>query len=781
MKKNYLLLCFLLINVVAIAQNLPFITTWDVSSNDLEITIPTDPNSTYNYTVDFGDGTVLNNQTGDVTHTYTTAGTYTVSISGTFPRIVMSTLVGGFYNFTNIAKIQSIDQWGSIQWTSMEDAFRQCSNLEMLATDTPDLSLVTNMSYMFASSKMSNTNASINNWDVSNVTDMSHVFDSALYFNQSIDNWDVSNVTDMSVMFGFNPVFNQPLNSWDVSNVTNMWSMFSTCSAFNQPLSNWDVSNVVDMGFMFRNCNDFDQDLSSWSFKPGVELGAFLNNAGMSTYKYDLLLDSLALQNLQNLYIGVHNLTYCNSTARDYLINNLGWSFGYDALSSTCNFIVGNMLYDTNNDGCDPSDILVSGLEVMVTDGSSSFSTFSSNGLYELATDNITYTVSLGTLPSYFSATPVSTNVSFTNSTTETVDFCLTSTQNIDDLNVTLLPTSKARPGFDAGYQLIIQNVGTQTIANPAVSLDFDNTMQTFVSASPNPSSTTTNQLNFDFASIQPFEVKVVEIVMNTFQPPTVNENDILSFIASVTPNTNDYTPIDNTFNYNQTIVNSFDPNDKQVLQGEEIYEDEADEYLDYLIRFQNTGTASAINVRILDTLHPNLDYSTLQPINASHDYRVEITDGNQVEFIFDDIYLPDEISDEAGSHGFVAYKIKPKQDVVVGDFITGDAQIYFDFNAPIITNMVSTEVVDNQLNTKDFNLSTLLQVYPNPTTGIINLHSDESLKLQEVVIYNLQGKKLLEFNKNFTRLNVQNLSTGIYLMSIKTNQGELNKRLIKK
>src|SRR5690606_8312203 len=117
------------------------------------------------------------------------------------------------------------------------------------------------------------------------------------------------------------------------------------------------------------------------------------------------------------------------------------------------------------------------------------------------------------------------------------------------------------------------------------------------------------------------------------------------------TPVANDFTPNDNTYTLAQLVVNSYDPNDKQVLQGEELHIDKAGEYLDYLIRFQNTGTASAINVRILDTLHPKLDWSTLVPISASHDYYVKIKDGNHVEFMFDNIHLPDSTSNEPASH----------------------------------------------------------------------------------------------------------------------------------
>ena len=813
-----------------------FVVKFDIPSSNYNLNIPVS-GSGFNYTIDFGDGTILYNQTTGVNHSYTDEGVYNIIITGDYPRLS--------FNYCPI----SIEQWGNMQWDSMQGAFQGCLNLNINALDTPDLSMVTDMSYMFEGCNMNddienwdvsninnmerlfasnqtfnqplnswdvssvnnmegmfvstNFNQPLNNWDVSNVTNMSFTFYNSHFFNQPLNNWDISSVTKLEGMFSYADEFSQPLNTWDVSNVVDMSSMFESAflfdqplntwdvsnvinmdfmfaySDYNQPVNNWDVSNVVDMNSMFSNASSFNQDLSDWNITTS-SLSNFLNSTNLSIANYDAFLSSLIYSGLTNGYLSSGGLVYCNSSARDELINNFGWQIVGDSLSNECNILSGSILYDENNNGCDNSDVLTQAVMVGIINNNYNLVTFSNQGSYSIGTVGNYFDVSVINLPSYYSATPISTNVSFVNSSSATANFCLSANQAVEDLNITLIPVSEARPGFDADYQLVVQNIGTQTIANPSISLDFDNTMQTYVSASPNPSSTTANQLNFDFTSIAPFESKILDVTMNTFQPPTVNGDDILSFTASVTPNTNDYTPADNTFVYDQTVVNSYDPNDKQVLQGEEIYEEQTDEYLDYLIRFQNTGTASAINVRILDTLHPNLDYNTLKPINASHDYHIEVTDGNQVEFIFDNINLPDETSDEPGSHGFVAYKIKPKSSLGVGDFITGDAQIYFDFNAPIITNMVSTEVVDN-LGTTDYDFSESLKVYPNPTQAQVYLTATQNLEIEKVTVYNLQGKSLLSFDKDLETLNVEDLSTGVYLMKIETNRGVINKQLIKK
>jgi surface protein len=275
---------------------LPFVTIWKTTSDDKDITIPIDSKYSYNYTVDWGDGTITKNINNSITHTYSSEGNHIVKISGYFPAIK-----------TSSKKLQKITQWGDIAWSSFKYAFTNCSNLDVNATDTPslsdvrstramfsntpnlkgneyfndwDVSSVTNMYLMFNSARV--FNQPLNNWDVSSVTNMKRMFDSAKIFNQPLDNWDVGSVTNMYLMFSATDAFNQPLNNWDVSSVTDMTQMFSYSKAFNQPLNNWNVSNVIIMDGMFssvHNANAFNQPLNNWDVSSVTDMRSMFKNA----------------------------------------------------------------------------------------------------------------------------------------------------------------------------------------------------------------------------------------------------------------------------------------------------------------------------------------------------------------------------------------------------------------------------------------------------------------------------------------------------------------------
>ena len=231
-----------------------FVTTWKTNSPNSSITIPVD-GATGNYTVRWGDGHVTTH-TGDAVHTYADPGTHTVSISGNLTRIHLN------HDPFNAPLLASIDQWGDMRWTSMRAAFHGAFNMEYKATDTPDLSEVTDMSLMFHVTDKFNGNLS--GWDVSGVTGMTSMFRSADSFNGDLSGWDVSGVDSMAFMFHNAESFNGNISGWDVSGVQRMDSMFKGADSFNGDLSGWNVSGATDMEDMFLNTQNFDQNLGEW-------------------------------------------------------------------------------------------------------------------------------------------------------------------------------------------------------------------------------------------------------------------------------------------------------------------------------------------------------------------------------------------------------------------------------------------------------------------------------------------------------------------------------------
>ena len=254
-----------------------FVTTWRVAANDKTITIPVG-GATGTYTIHWGDGTNSTDVSGDQSHTYESAGDYTVRISGDFTRIHLGS------DSTNAQKLKSIDQWGSTQWSSMESAFIDASNMIYNATDSPDLSGVSDMSGMFRGA--SSFNGSLSGWDTSSVTFMHHMFRDATSFNGDISGWDVSNVITMYYMFHGASSFNGDISSWDTSSVTDMSNMFFGASSFNGDISAWDVSRVTTMSDMFRGASSFNGDLSGWDTSSVTNMASMFSSA--SSFNGDL-------------------------------------------------------------------------------------------------------------------------------------------------------------------------------------------------------------------------------------------------------------------------------------------------------------------------------------------------------------------------------------------------------------------------------------------------------------------------------------------------------------
>lgn len=242
-------------------------------------------------------------------------------------------------------------------------------------------------------------------------------------------------------------------------------------------------------------------------------------------------------------------------------------------------------------------------------------------------------------------------------------------------------------------------------------------------------------------------------------------------FTVKVTPFSGDNDTLNNTLTHCFAVVNSYDPNDKQVYPSGNI--DTAQEWLTYTIRFQNTGNAPAQHIHLIDTLDSNVDVSSLELLSYSHQPNIQVKE-RVVRFNFPYINLPDSNSNEPGSHGYVQYKVKLKEGLPLGTTISNTAYIYFDFNPAVITNTtintISNDVSIGIIKPDDKGLS--INIYPNPANEQINVIATGACQL---AIYNAQGSliKIYSLATENGVLNVSYLTSGVYYIEVKTITGK--------
>ena len=462
-------------------------------------------------------------------------------------------------------------------------------------------------------------------------------------------------------------------------------------------------------------------------------------------------------------------------------------------VNSYCSFVPGGEFYtfkgncklDSNENGCDVLDTNFPNLSFSITDGTITGSLVANTtGNYSIFVQGESHTVTpVLENPAYYSVSPEFVTVTFSPETTSlTQDFCISPKNGVHpDLEVTILPIDRARPGFDASYKIIYKNKGTNTQSG-SINLTFNDAVLDFVTASPVITNQSTDNLSWDFIDLKQFETREITVTLNVNTPqetPAVNDGDVLGYTATITSTLTDETPTDNTFTLNQTVVNAFDPNDKTCLEGATIPPSAVGKYVHYMIRFENKGTAEAQNVVVKDLIDTSkFDISSLVVTQGSHSFVTKISDTNKVEFIFENINLP---FDDATNDGYVAFKIKTKPSLVVGDSFSNSASIYFDYNFPIITNTATTSVLQN-LGTQDFEFSTYFNVYPNPAKAILNIEAKKQIELTSISIFNTLGQQILVIpNAQQTKqVDVSSLKTGNYFIKVTSNKGSASGKFVK-
>jgi uncharacterized repeat protein (TIGR01451 family) len=408
------------------------------------------------------------------------------------------------------------------------------------------------------------------------------------------------------------------------------------------------------------------------------------------------------------------------------------------------------------------------------------------NGRFSVALPPNTYNISVYNSVRYNSpicSDTILKNITINPRQTRDTQFVFSKTLSVFDAAVSLTALTPARPGFEVEFLLKITNLGTETISDAVATLTIPAQFASFISADQGGTNLN-GQITWSVKNLTIDESRSYRVRLKIDASTPLSTN--LRFLGKTTIlNKTDAYLIDNEDIVVLTVRGSYDPNDKTVSPTGKIpfFTNE----LDYLIRFQNTGTDTAFKVVVMDTLPTNLDVFTLKPIASSHPYTVSMNK-NIVSFTFDNILLVDSFHNEKASHGFIRFKISPKKGVLVGDKISNKAAIYFDFNKPIITNAAVTEFVLTPTNDIETDFASF-DIYPNPVRNDISIRYElKQATWIAIDLYNVIGQKVKILQKNtfyteggyLIEHDVKDLEAGIYQVALTTDKGTLFRKFVK-
>lgn len=577
----------------------------------------------------------------------------------------------------------------------------------------------------------------------------------------ALTNLNVSNNRKLKTLY----VNENLLTSIDLTNNTNLTGLIIS----NNKLRTLDVTNCQLKGIWFDNNPEISSAyLSGQKLEqnPNTPIGINLKFSGCPKLQV-LCIDSEYVEPTIN---ALGSLIYSRT-------------FTNPLVSDNCkNLISGTVTYDINNNGCENADgIPFSNFKFGVSNTNGFKEVFSDNlGQYLVeGSDGVNFIFPLLENPQYFNTLTPTAPINLPNDGPNPVrNYCITPNGVHNDLEVTLIPIQTAIPGFDASYLIKYKNKGTNKQSGK-ITFDFPQDVSKFVSAQPSISNSTTNLLSWNFTDLKPQEFREIRVVLKINRPtetPSVNSGDILNLKATALAAT-DGTPENNIAVFNQTVVNSFDPNDKICLQGTTIEPKDVGKYLHYMIRFENKGTANAINIRIEDQIDiTKLNIKSFIPLQSSHPYTAIINNQKEIEFLFDNINLP---FDDANNDGYVLFKIKTNENLKEGDVINNKAAIYFDFNLPIITDVESVSVKKKVISEPTFNDYFILS--PNPTTGNLLLTpTNTNITVINISILDIAGNLVGFFPGTMKNLDVSYLFANTYFMTLQTDKGIFSSTFIK-
>ncbi|MBK0404933.1 T9SS type A sorting domain-containing protein [Adhaeribacter sp. BT258] len=393
---------------------------------------------------------------------------------------------------------------------------------------------------------------------------------------------------------------------------------------------------------------------------------------------------------------------------------------------STTAEVSGKIFNDINLNGVDDNEPGVVGQNIS-NNTVSGIAYSTSNGFFQTSAVTGQNTLRSGSLPKYWVRTTpdsLQINVPATASQLNGFNFGMRTVSGIKDAFVSLTPMTAARINMPAKYQLTVRNLATDVLSGQITMIKAPEL--TYQNASVIPDVISGDTLSWNYANLQPNEIRNIQINFTLQNNPSL-VNKYLTNKATITPIVGDTATENNSTEIYHQVTGPIDPNDITVSPSCPIVQSFITDgkYLEYRIRFQNIGTDTAFSVVIHDTLSANLDLNTLEIVANSHNPRFWIKN-NVLTIYFENIKLPHSTVNYTGSHGFFTYRIKPKTNTPLLATIKNKASIYFDFNEPIHTNQVTTQVTSNNI------LFTAVPQHINcygDSTGSITINNNTCIK----------------------------------------------------
>ncbi|MBS1647925.1 MAG: T9SS type A sorting domain-containing protein [Bacteroidetes bacterium] len=475
------------------------------------------------------------------------------------------------------------------------------------------------------------------------------------------------------------------------------------------------------------------------------------------------------------------------------------FSLGYNTANNSCYCTVtGTVYYDANGnciqDAGEPplQHILVKNNNVVTAYPVSSYMFTDTSGIYSFILPTGSYNIQeviqhLYPLSACQSNNNV-LNITASSGCTYTVNFA-NNINPLHDVHIINSSINYLTPGGSYAQQVIIQNDGTVTenniqlryandgqllylgasginlsLVNPLLSLHWYNNTSTI---SLTPGASTAALINYNVPTNIPISTNVDFV-------------DTTSYTSPVSNWLNDYTPWNNIGSYSGEVVESFDPNFKEVYPkgiGPLGYVNSNDTVFDYVIHFQNTGTANANKIIVMDTLDANFNWESLRPGYSNHNYIASMTNNGLVSFTFNNINLPYQNNSALGSIGTIAYSIHAKKGLPQGTQFKNRAAIFFDYNPPVLTNQtintINNSASINQINSSS-NGGEAMLLYPNPASDncIVKISVEESINTQ-LNLYSIGGQLIqsvhlcLTKGENVVPFSVASLASGFYIARI--------------